>query len=301
MKKISMTLSSPTVSLTDGKGALTVSVTNSSPTPERVVLGAFSDSAAGTAQSPAPTWTSITEPQRTIEPGATVQYEVKFDTAGAAPGSYPIKFIPYSADQAPEEYAELAAVIQLVVPQKTAAPPAKRFPWLLAAGAAAVVILLAVGAIWFFNSRTAAPLAQTSPSASAPALELTSVVPGVGPQTGGTAVKLLGRFREPMVVTLAGVGVPGTLTNNSEFSFTTPPQTPAGKVLLEVRSGGVLIGASLFEYSAVGGTTARPTFICVKKKDCVILEQKFSQNQPGIPMQPKELKDLKEQLGVVNP
>lgn len=299
MKKISMTLSSPTVTLTDGKGALTVSVTNSSPTSERVVLGAFSDSAAGTGQTIAPTWTSITEPQRTIEPGATVQYDVKFDTAGAAPGSYPIKFIPYSADQAPEEYAELAAVIQLVVPPAAPPPPPKRFPWLLVAGAAAVVVLLAVGGIWFFTSRTEAPLA--SPSASPAQLELKEVVPAVGPQTGGTAVKLVGRFREPMVVTLAGVSVPGTLTNNTEFSFTTPPQTPAGKVLLDVRIDGVLVGAALFEYSAAGGATSRPTFNCGKIKDCPILEQELSQYRPGLPLPQKELQDLKEQLQVVNP
>lgn len=302
MKKISMTLSSPTVTLTDGKGALTVSVTNSAPTPERVVLGAFSDSPPAAGQSSAPTWTSITEPQRTIEPGATVQYDVKFDTTGAEPGSYPIKFIPYSADQAPEEYAELAAVIQLVVPAKAVVTPRKRFPWLLVAGAAVVVILLAAGSIWFFTSRSSTPSVAQSPSAtaSAQALILTSVEPAVGSQAGGTTVKLLGRFREPMEVLLNGVSISGTLISNTEFSFVTPGQQPAGKVLLEVRIDGVLVGASQFEFSAVGGAPVQPTFVCANKRDCAVFQEKFINVRPGVPLPPIELKQLKEELQGAN-
>ncbi|MDJ0313099.1 IPT/TIG domain-containing protein [Arthrobacter sp. H35-D1] len=302
MKKISMTLSSPTVALTDGKGALTVSVTNSAPTPERVVLGAFSDSPPAAGGAAAPTWTTVTEPQRTVEPGATVQYDVKFDTTGAEPGSYPIKFIPYSADQAPEEYAELAAVIQLVVPPKAPAAPPKRFPWLLVAGAAVVIVLLAAGSIWFFTSRDSTPEAAVSPSTapSAPALQLTSVVPAAGPQAGGTAVKLLGRFREPTVVVLGGVNISGTLVSNTEFSFVTPPQIPAGKVLLEVRSDGVLIGASIFEYTQPGGSTVQPTFICAKVKDCFLIQKNVRDLEPGIPLPPKEIPGLRENLQVGN-
>src|SRR5680860_1416989 len=138
MKKLSMTLSSQDVALTEGKGTITASVTNASAAPERVVLGAFPVGPPNTL--PGSTGATIEEPVRTVGPGATVQYEVAFDTTGAPPATYQVKLIPYSADEAPEDYAELGFVVQLVVPEVVPVV-VNRFPWWIVAVVAAVLII----------------------------------------------------------------------------------------------------------------------------------------------------------------
>ena len=144
MTGITLTLSSPTVELKDGKGSLTASVTNSSAEAERVVLGAFP------GQPGAPSYTTVADPLRTIGPGATEQYLVAFDTTGAAPGSYPVKLIAYSADDAPEDYADQAHVVTLTVSQAPApAKPPSKFPWLWVIIGAVVLLLAIGGVLWF--------------------------------------------------------------------------------------------------------------------------------------------------------
>jgi PASTA domain len=143
MTGITLTLSSPTVELKDGKGSLTASVTNGSAAPERVVLGAFP------SQAGAPSYTTVAEPLRTIGPGATEQYLVDFDTTGAVPGSYPVKLIAYSADDAPEDYADQAQVVTLAVTAAPPPPPPSGFPWLWVIIGAVVLIALIAGVVWF--------------------------------------------------------------------------------------------------------------------------------------------------------
>ncbi|OFI36821.1 hypothetical protein BIU82_12190 [Arthrobacter sp. SW1] len=143
MAGITLTLSSPTVELKDGKGSLTASVTNSSVEPERVVLGAFP------AQAGAPSYTVVDEPLRTLGPGATEQYLVSFDTTGAAPGSYLVKLIAYSADDAPEDYADQAHVVTLTVPAAAPPPPQRGFPWLWVIIGGVVLLLAMGGVVWF--------------------------------------------------------------------------------------------------------------------------------------------------------
>lgn len=143
MTGITLTLSSPTVELKDGKASLTASVTNSSAAPERVVLGAFP------SQAGLPSYTSVAEPLRTIGAGATEQYLVAFDTTGAAPGSYPVKLIAYSADDAPEDYADQAQVVTLVVTAAPPPPPPSGFPWLWVIIGAVVLLAVIAGVVWF--------------------------------------------------------------------------------------------------------------------------------------------------------
>ncbi|MCX2748496.1 PASTA domain-containing protein [Arthrobacter sp. MI7-26] len=147
MSTITMTLSSPTVELKDGKGSLTASVTNGAPGPERVVLGAF----PGTESTPpSPSYTTIPTPLRTIAAGATEQYLVNFDTTGAAPGSYPVKLIAYSADDAPEDYADQAHVVTLTVTKPTEpTKPRPGFPWLWVIIGGVVLLAAIGGVIWF--------------------------------------------------------------------------------------------------------------------------------------------------------
>jgi len=144
MTGITLTLSSPTVELKDGKGSLTASVTNSSTEAERVVLGAFPGQPGG------PTYTTVAEPLRTLAAGATEQYLVAFDTTGAVPGSYPVKLIAYSADDAPEDYADQAHVVTLTVSQAPApVKPPSKFPWLWVIIGGVVLLLAIGGVLWF--------------------------------------------------------------------------------------------------------------------------------------------------------
>jgi hypothetical protein len=267
VKKITMTLSSADVTLSAGRGSLTASVTNASATPERVVLGAFtagsalpSAAAQASASAPAsvpasapagpapanpdaevatkPTWTTIDRPLRTIGAGATEQYEVSFDTTGADPGTYQVKLLPYSADEAPEDYADLGVVVRLVVPaEKVVPPPPKRFPWWIAV-LAAVVVLLGAG-VWIF-------LATRGPD-----LALTSFSPSSGPATGGTEVHIVGRFTDPTVVSLGDTRVKATRVSDEEYVFATPPVTETGQKALRVQSHGKSLGVVVFDYQAV--------------------------------------------------
>ncbi|WP_115787045.1 PASTA domain-containing protein [Arthrobacter silvisoli] len=161
MGTITMTLSSPTVVLKDGKGSLTASVTNGTGASARVVLGAFPGGAAPE------TYTEIPDPLRTIAAGATEQYLATFDTAGAKPGSYPVKLIAYSADDAPEDYADQARVVTLEVPAPATPAPAPGFPWLWVI-IGGVVLLAVVGAVlWFLFKDASVPPVVGKPQAEA--------------------------------------------------------------------------------------------------------------------------------------
>ena len=164
MTAITMTLSAPNVVLKDGKGSLTASVTNGSPDQERVVLGAFPGQVTN---PPSKTYTTIPNPLRTIAAGATEQYVVSFDTAGASAGSYPVKLIAYSADDAPEDYADQAHVVTLTVPAAEKPKPPGRFPWLWVI-IGGVVLLAAIGLILFTMFKDAnVPDVKTKPQAEA--------------------------------------------------------------------------------------------------------------------------------------
>lgn len=145
MTTITMTLSSPDVQLKDGKGSLAASVTNAGAEKEPVVLGAFPVQPAG---STSPTYTSIDKPLRVIPAGATEQYVVNFDTAGTPPGNHQVKLIAYSADEAPEDYADQAHVVTLTVPA-AAEQPKRKVPWLWVVLGAVVLLALIGGVIWF--------------------------------------------------------------------------------------------------------------------------------------------------------
>jgi IPT/TIG domain len=282
-----MTLSSAEVTLTSGRGSLTASVTNGSVTPERVVLGAFrpgaplpSTPASAAAETPRaaapasggpvdpvggavernPTWTTIDRPLRTIGPGATEQYEVAFDTAGAEPGTYPVKLIPYSADEAPEDYADLGVVVRLVVPAPETVPPKpKRFPWWIAAVAGAVV-LIAV-AVWVF-------VATRGPEPA-----LASYSPSSGPVTGGTEVHIVGRFQDPVVISLGDRRFEASRVDDEEYVFTTPPVEESRQAAFLVDSDGRSLGAVLFEYQPLAPPTApvAPNAIVVRARDAIAI------------------------------
>ncbi|MBP2268839.1 hypothetical protein J3A64_004303 [Pseudarthrobacter sp. PvP004] len=196
MTTITMTLSSPDVVLKDGKGSLTASVTNGSTEAERVVLGAFPGQVTN---PPSKTYATIPNPLRTIAAGATEQYVVNFDTAGASAGSYPVKLIAYSADDAPEDYADQAHVVTLTVPAAEKPKPPRPFPWLWVI-IGGVVLLAVVGLILFFIFKDAnVPDVKTKPQAEA-----------------------------VQIITRAGFTATTTQTESTEAEGTVVNQTPAG-------------------------------------------------------------------------
>ena len=148
MSDITTTLSSPTVSLVGGKGSLALSVTNASAEAQRVVLGAYPVAPAGGV-----TYATIDRALRTIAAGGTEQYVVTFDTTGAPAGAHQTRFIAYSADGAPEDYADQAKIVTLEVPAESqpATKEKKRIPWLIIAIGAAVLVAVAVAV--FFVTR----------------------------------------------------------------------------------------------------------------------------------------------------
>jgi hypothetical protein len=198
-------------------------------------------SAGDGARAANPTWTTIDRPLRTIGAGATEQYEVSFDTAGAEPGTYPVKLIPYSADEAPDDYADLGVVVRLVVPEPETVPPKpKRFPWWIAV-VAGVVVLAGIG-VWVFLATRG------------PALELASFSPSSGPATGGTEVHIFGHFEDPTVVSLGDTEITATRVTGEEYLFATPPVDKTGQTPIRVRSDGKSLGVVLFDYQAIPPT-----------------------------------------------
>lgn len=290
MKKLSMTLSAPTVALSGGKGTLTASVTNGSPTTERVILGAFpADPATGTG-TPSPIAT-VSEPLRSIPPGATVQYEVAFDVSTSEPGSHPVKLIPYSAEEAPEDYAELTHVVQLDVPEPAVAPPAakRRIPWWVWAIAAGVLVI--IGVVAFFLLRPGPPPPPTdSPTPSETVeLELSALSPTQGPIAGGTVVQLIGRFVEPTIVSFGDAQLVAVRVSDTEYTFTTPAVETAGQVPLLVESGGQRLAVGLFEYKAPEPTDDGLPF-CVRFPASPICNLVIQEEiEPGIIIDPELL------------
>ncbi len=165
MTTITMTISSPEVQLKDGKGSLTASVTNGGAASERVVLGAFP---ADGATPPSKPYATIPNPLRTIAAGLTEQYVVNFDATGAPEGKHSVKLIAYSADGAPEDYADQAHIVTLVMPKPTEPPkPTPGFPWLwVIIGGVALLAVIGV-VVWFLLKDVTVPNVVGKPQAEA--------------------------------------------------------------------------------------------------------------------------------------
>lgn len=164
MSEISVSLASTQVALVNGRASLTASVTNAASSVERVVLGVYATPgsstpppSAGPAVDPV-AWTTVERPLREIGPGATEQYVVSFETAGAPAGTYGLKAIAYPADRAPEEYADRGQTLQVIVPAVAPAPPPPKKPWWILILVA--VLVLALGGVVFWLTRSPAELAM---------------------------------------------------------------------------------------------------------------------------------------------
>lgn len=176
MSDVSVSLATPQVTVVEGRGSVTASVT--APAAERVVV-AVVRTVGGDVPSADPAWATVDRPLRALAAGATEQYALTFvPPAGTAPGLYEAKVVAYPADAAPEEYASRGQVVRLDVPPTTA-PPTPRtgrrwWPWVLAA----VVLLAAVATVVVLLTRPDPPPPEPEP------LDLVgswTLVEGVGP------------------------------------------------------------------------------------------------------------------------
>jgi YVTN family beta-propeller protein len=147
MGDISVTLAAPQVSVVGGTGAVTVSVTNVGPAPERVVLGVVRPGTSAGAPPADPAWAHVERALRELGPGATEQYVVSFATpAGTPAGTYEAKLVAHPADDAPEEYADRGQVLRLALaptPPPTPPRPSRWWLWVVLA----VVLLVAIGVV----------------------------------------------------------------------------------------------------------------------------------------------------------
>ena len=182
--QLEMTLSSASVKLANGTGAVTASVTNTAAQPQRVVLRVFAGVFVappktdtrndGAASDVAPTphgprtseptepadpadWATIDESLRTIAAGATVQYTVSFNASSAPGGTYSVKLNAYSADEPPESKSGQTLSLELILPATPAGPKPRKFPWWMVAAAAGLVAVIVVVAFILWPRNTEVP------------------------------------------------------------------------------------------------------------------------------------------------
>ncbi|UVJ39195.1 PASTA domain-containing protein [Arthrobacter sp. CJ23] len=293
MTSITMTLSSPDVDLKDGKGSLTASVTNGSDAPERVVLGAF----PAPSTPPTPPVTTIANPLRVIAGKAMEQYVVSFDTTGAAAGSYPVKLIAYSADDAPEDYADQAHVVTLVVPKAEDPKPTPGFPWLWVIIGGVVLLAVIGGVLWFLFKDATVPSTEGRPQAEAVQMLKdagfgVSTTETESAQTAGTVVKQV-----PDGGTAAGRGSTVQLEIAVPVKSTVPEmigstietaksKAAAAKITLDLSQGSTCTSSGgLFQRCVVVGAT-REAGEKVQPNTLVLV--KTEQRDIGIFVDPKQ-------------
>lgn len=179
MSTITLTLTATTVTLVEGRATLTASVTNEAPVTAKVVLGAFGPPGSSTA-SGAARWTTIDRPARDIPAGATDQFIVTFDPPGEpTAGTHPVRFIAYSADQAPEENADQARQVDVVVPAAPVPVVAKKTPWWPIAAAVALLLIVGVAAWWLLRPEAG----PANPPVTPPVTPSLSPSPSASPST----------------------------------------------------------------------------------------------------------------------
>jgi hypothetical protein len=177
MTNLKVTLSSAEVALAADAGSVTVSVTNTGVSSDRVVLGVYPPLDAPTGDSvpadatatpadvaqSAAAWTTIERPLREIAAGATEQFVATFDAKDAGPGLYKARFIAYSATRAPEEFSDQAGIVTITKQAAPAEPAAKGRPWwiLVAVG---VLVLLIAGAVFALLQRNDEPVSKPPPA-----------------------------------------------------------------------------------------------------------------------------------------
>jgi hypothetical protein len=154
------------------KGTVTLTVTNTSNRPDRVMFEVVTDPAA---QS----WFTVEEAQRTVAATASTQYRVTATVPdGARAGQYQLQGRVYSLDSAPEETSVLSNRILLDVAGSQPKPPSRLRAWWPVIPAALVVIAVVAVILVVVNRSTIASPAAAGASGSPgpPTVAVPSVV-----------------------------------------------------------------------------------------------------------------------------
>lgn len=171
MSSVVLLLPVSQVEVSEGRAVVTASVTNAGAESERIVLGCFPpDGVVATGSAPhAAAWTTVDQAVREIAAGATEQYTITVaPPPRTAAGHYPVRFIAYSAEAAPEENADQAGDLDVVVPGAGAEPVAARPRWWIFAVAGALVLVVAVVAFLVIPRPPPSTTPTPAPPSSSP-------------------------------------------------------------------------------------------------------------------------------------
>ncbi len=175
MKDIAVTVAAPQVTLTDGRGTITVTVVNSEPTTEHVVVTALGG--GGTGPSGVPPTTTVDRPLRDVAPGQTEQFVARIDATSATAGLHTVRFVAAPSDEATEEYADRAAGTTVVVAERAAVvTPPRRFPWWVVAVIALVTVVVVVFVVVRSHAGTPTPVTPTTTTSTAAGTPVPAVV-----------------------------------------------------------------------------------------------------------------------------
>jgi hypothetical protein len=124
-------------------------------------------------------WVAIDRGVRDIPAGQTEQFTITVSPpAGLAGGTYPLRLIAYSAKQAPEEFADQARTVEVVLPAAPVPPSPSRRPWWIAAIIAVLVLMIAV-ALFLVTRQASTPTSTPTPT---PPATKTLCRPGLVPR-----------------------------------------------------------------------------------------------------------------------
>lgn len=221
MTNLKVTLSSSQVDLVGDTGRVTISVTNTGLTVDRVVLGAYPplEAPPGTATGAAPggtaatgqagsagsgaaapvtaapaavqsavSWTEIERPLREISAGATEQFVATFNGTAAAAGVHKVRFIAYSATRAPEEFSDQAGTVTITKTASAALPAKRAIPWWIFVVGGGLVLLIAAVAFVLTRGDDATPQTTTTKTTTAPPQCKSGLVPRLARPTDRVCV-----------------------------------------------------------------------------------------------------------------
>jgi hypothetical protein len=244
MAGIKITVASGTVTLSGGQGSVAVSVTNTEPTRQRLILGGYPAPGAAGAAPSAAGWTRIDRPIREFGPGAKEQYVAAFDATNAPPGTYHLKFIAYPADDAPEDYSEQGQLVSVTIsaPATPPASPRRRLPWLIIA--AAVVLVVVIAGVVVFLTRSKNVAVPTNPAAPTSTAVLTNTAVGLNGSSGITVDQQPDLdFVGPITIEAWVKPVTTSTGTNNVVAHGFHQSNPAAEVYLRTHNGAYQVGS----------------------------------------------------------
>lgn len=147
MGDISVSMARTSVTMEDGRGSLTASVTNAGTTARRVILGVVAAPAGHPTAADPLTWVTVHRPLREVGPGETEQYVVELDAPEGQAGTYVLRVIAHPADRAPDEHHDPGRTFRVEIPPSAAPPSPADEPRLFLGTLAFVAVISAFAVV----------------------------------------------------------------------------------------------------------------------------------------------------------